>query len=275
MGRFILCASRVAKKPYVFPVSDTRLYSIEELCFYIYNNIYEVSADSFDETLVNWLREEIGLNVIADKLQNLISIHGSLRDIVVTILCGCDYYSEAEIKALVVVMSEIESLSRNGRKKKQADAYLKYGKYVPAKRCYDTILSGGQMVGLSDTEKGDLLHNRSIACFYMGEYREACMGFKKAFEYNKNEESRRHHLLALLINNDQGTFDIEVANYGLSDEDAQALVAEMSEAYMQANESEKFKEAEKYRLYAGKEEAEKYAAGMIEEWKKQIRYGYS
>ena len=58
-------------------------------------------------------------------------------------------------------------------------------------------------------------------------------------------------------------------------EDAQALVAEMSEAYMKANESEKFKEAEKYRLYAGKEEAEKYAEGMIEEWKKQIRYGYS
>lgn len=60
--------------------------------------------------MTDWIRKEARLPVVADKIETMIEGYSSLKDIVVTILCGCDYYSEQEIKALIVIMSEIENL---------------------------------------------------------------------------------------------------------------------------------------------------------------------
>ena len=52
MSSLILCKSRGAKTPYVFNVTDTKIYTIEELCYYIYNNIYILTEKVFDEKLI-------------------------------------------------------------------------------------------------------------------------------------------------------------------------------------------------------------------------------
>ena len=36
---FILCKGALAKEPYIVPVSEVPVYSLEELCYYMYNNI--------------------------------------------------------------------------------------------------------------------------------------------------------------------------------------------------------------------------------------------
>lgn len=273
MGRFILCTGRTAVKPYIFPISETRVYSIEELCHYIYNNIYEISVEIFDKVMTDWIRKEARLPVVADKIETMIEGYSSLKDIVVTILCGCDYYSEQEIKALIVIMSEIENLPHYGRKKKKADTCLKYGKYFPAKKEYDSILKNADISKLPPEEYGNILHNRSIACFYMGEYREVGIGFKAAYSYNGNAQSLRHYLLSLLINNDHSEFDKEAEAYELSDMYINNLKNELSEAYIQAESAPYYKEMEKFRRYSSGKEAELYADRMINEWKQRIRSG--
>ena len=42
MGKLILCSSVIAKNPYCFPMTKTKVYSIEEVCYYIRNNIYMI-----------------------------------------------------------------------------------------------------------------------------------------------------------------------------------------------------------------------------------------
>ena len=37
MGRIILCTSKQAEVPYVFPVSEAKVYTIEELCYSFFN----------------------------------------------------------------------------------------------------------------------------------------------------------------------------------------------------------------------------------------------
>ena len=51
MGKLILCSSAVAKTPYKMPVSGTRIYTIEEMCYYIYHNIYEIDTGCFDKKM--------------------------------------------------------------------------------------------------------------------------------------------------------------------------------------------------------------------------------
>ena len=55
---FVLCQGKVAKKPYIMPYTRQKVYSLEELCYYIYNNIYTINEEFFEESLARWLREE-------------------------------------------------------------------------------------------------------------------------------------------------------------------------------------------------------------------------
>ena len=61
---FILCKGALAKEPYIVPVSEVPVYSLEELCYYMYNNIYSITEEFFDERLVTWLREEVNCDSI-------------------------------------------------------------------------------------------------------------------------------------------------------------------------------------------------------------------
>ena len=55
MGKIILCRGQRTDKPYVTPQTDIKLYSAEELCYYIYNNIYLIGQDLIDDNLIQFL----------------------------------------------------------------------------------------------------------------------------------------------------------------------------------------------------------------------------
>lgn len=94
---FILCQGDLAKEPYIIPISEVPVYSLEELCYYMYHNIYTVTEEFFDENLVHWLKGQVHLRTLAMKMEKLIRKHHNIKDLVVTLLCACDYYKKEEI----------------------------------------------------------------------------------------------------------------------------------------------------------------------------------
>ena len=48
MSGYILCQVRKAEKPFFIENISTNIYSIEELCYYFYNNLYLI-----DSSLIN------------------------------------------------------------------------------------------------------------------------------------------------------------------------------------------------------------------------------
>ena len=56
-----LCQVRLAKNPYYIESISTNIYSIEELCFYLQNNIYLIDQTIVNEKLCKWVRDELGL----------------------------------------------------------------------------------------------------------------------------------------------------------------------------------------------------------------------
>ena len=64
MGKLIECSGKIADKPYHFRLTDTNVYSIEEVCYYIYNNIYIIREQIFDKDFSMWLRNELGMTVV-------------------------------------------------------------------------------------------------------------------------------------------------------------------------------------------------------------------
>lgn len=60
-----------------------------------------------------------------------------LKDLVVTILCGCDYYKEEEIRKLIAVMDGIANLPLHKRKKIKADNFCE--RECMEKVCWSTV----------------------------------------------------------------------------------------------------------------------------------------
>ena len=114
---FIVCEGKVAEHPYVMPYTGRKVYSLEELCCYLYENIYSINREFFQASLADWLREETDHEALAKKITEEIAQSAGLKDLVVTILCGCDYYKEEEIRKLIAVMDGIANLPLHKRKK--------------------------------------------------------------------------------------------------------------------------------------------------------------
>lgn len=248
---FILCQGKVAETPYEMPFKGQKVYSLEELCYYIYNNIYSINEDFFQEPLADWLEEETEHPVLAKKMRGLFSNHAGLKDLVVTILCGCDYYREAEVRSLVSIIDGIANLPLYKKKKMKADNYLRAGRYGKSLQEYRKLLHGSFAVNFTTEEYGDILHNQGIARFYTSSFAEAGNDFKEAYVRNNKKSSLEHYLWILLMEGKKELFETEAVSFGLEPEEILASKAKYNEALSQCripNESEQDLERYKQQL---------------------------
>lgn len=188
MGRLIQCCGRLAKRPYHFQLGDTRVYSIEEVCYFIAHNIYLLQRDIFGKGFVNWVREELALTELADKLEAMSTREDALKDVVVTICCSCDYFDEPQINEMVHIMEETEHLPERECRKIKADTQLQSGCYESAVEGYQAILRSEDMMQASPAEYAPLYHNIGVALGLLGEYLQASDYFLRAYETNKKEK---------------------------------------------------------------------------------------
>ena len=61
MGSLILCHDRHAAHPYEITRIHCRIFTIEELCYYLCNNLYLIDYTIMNEQLCSWLEDELGM----------------------------------------------------------------------------------------------------------------------------------------------------------------------------------------------------------------------
>lgn len=220
----ILLEHKQAENPYVFPVTGTRIYSVEELSYYIFRNIYILTEESFSIELVKWMKEEAGLEELADKIQHLLFEGNDLKDLVATILCSNDFYTEKEIKHLLDVIDELRAYPLSQRRKLRADAYMNYGNYHRAALEYEAVMKENATAAFSQEEIGDMFHNLGVAHVHIASLQEACQEFKQAYTYNHREESLEYYLFALRLSRQENLFERECIEYGVGAERRQLIL---------------------------------------------------
>lgn len=274
MGKLIICSGKQAVKPYCIKFTNTRIYSIEELCYFIYNNIDMVSEGFFNDSLADWISEEVQLADRAEKLRELLRADAGLKDIIVCILCSADYYSESEIKQLLHVIDETTLLSPIEFKKKKADNYLKYRQFTEAATEYENILNGKDAVNLSSEEYGNLLHNLAVVQLNTAGASVAAQRFKQAYERNHNPETLKQYLYALIISKQDEKFIREAVSYGVNQEEQiqiQTFIeqifreAEASKSYEEINSLQECKQSGRINQYY------QMADEIIGRWKQEFR----
>lgn len=196
MAGLILCRSKYADRPYYISNMSINIYSLEELCYYIYNNIYLIGTDLFDEGLVAYIDKELGEKELAGQIEFLISQNAGLSELVMTVLRYVDYYSEEEIGELSEIIDELDTQNVSERLKARADNFLTNKRYSSAIHNYETIIYGKRDASLKDDFYGNVWHNMGVAYARMFAFYEAVQCFEHAYQLNRSDESAKAVLAA-------------------------------------------------------------------------------
>lgn len=273
MGKLILCSGKRTNKPYLFTSSGIRVYSMEELCYYIYHHVYYVDEEMISDTLIDWIDTELKLTDRAAKLKQLKQINADLKTLVTVIMCSADYYTEYEIKSLLKLLDEITDMPFIKRNCLKAGYSLNNGNYHEAAAEYERILNSQEAALLSPEEYGDLYHNLGVAKAHTTGLLEAAELFCQAYERNHREESLKQYLYALLLSGRQDQFQEKRREYFISAELEQELMNRLDQWKDEANSTALLQE-----LIQMKEEREQGSQNLYQRakelaasWKERVR----
>lgn len=274
MGKLIQCAGPLAKHPYCFGMTRTNVYSIEEVCYYIRNNIYMMQEEVFDQEFAVWLRRELNMEETADKLEVMRRDHNNLKDIVVTLCCSCDYFTEAQINELIQIMDETQEVPLRGRQKIKADHFFRLGRLEKARQEYQSILQSDDMLQATPEEYGEVYHCLGMVCSRMGAFRQAAMVFRQAYEQNQRAESLQGYLYSLNLGGYQEEYDRAILELDLTEEQALFFQSQYREETEQCHLSRKYAQVQYLRKLSAEGKREEYQTRVREklcEWKKDYR----
>lgn len=216
MGKLLLCKSLLAKRQYQMEVGNVNIYSIEELCFYIVKKLDLIVELQMPSSLVAWIRDQLEMELLANKLSELQEKNAGNKALIQTILKSCNYYSSDQIEEIVETIEEIEDLPIIQRKIKKANNLLVANSYREAEQNYENLINGDLAADLSTKEYAEILHNLGIAKIYTVGIKEASSFFKQAYERNHEEESLKQYLMSLKISKQEKLFEEEIDRYGLA-----------------------------------------------------------
>jgi tetratricopeptide (TPR) repeat protein len=229
MSKLILCTSKTAETPFTFLNTKVEIYTYEELCFYIYNNTVLISKSSLSDKLFEWIRTELGMEDLADRLIGLMNKTTYAQDLLIEILTAGDYYTTEEIKSYTEAWQKYRKLDKLQKAKLKADGYLAYRRYIKAATFYDDIIQETN----EDTDPvfvGNIYHNRAVAAANNMELDEAKSYFMKAYELNENPDSLRSYFYIVAITGDTSSLRNEIRYMGLPDEYLEEIMEEIGES---------------------------------------------
>lgn len=238
MGKIILCRGQRTDKPYVTPQTDIKLYSAEELCYYIYNNIYLIGQDLIDDNLIEFL-QAVGEGELAARVKKLKESGASLAQILVTILKSIDYYSVAEIEQLKEILNTLGKQSVCERLKVRGDGYLNAKFYFAAISCYESIIKDYKGKDLLAADYAKVYHNLGTAYARMFMYEKAVEYYDEAYRLGQHEESKKCSIAAsIMAKKDKEPVNVDVQ------EDEYVVQRELETLMDNARYSDEYRELE-------------------------------
>ena len=276
MGKFILCAGPLAKEPYHFALTNTNVYSLEELGYYLYHNIYTISHRTIDQAFFKWVAFELKREDLAEKWKKICEVSSDIKDIVVSVLCATDYFTKLEIESMIKTVDLFNDMLPIQRRKMEADNYLKYQDFDKALQVYKEIVASDEAKDLTPKEFGNILHNIAVVHVQMHAFEHAEREFRQAYSLNQNEESLREYIYLLKLQHKEKQLMQEILEYDLSEETVQTYMTDLEQILL---ESERTKNYKKIIELPGLKESGKVGDyyytidTMIFNWKQQYKHG--
>ena len=198
MDNVILCCGRYAKNPYFLKEECQNLYSIEELCYYLYNNAYLHDDTFICDNLIQWIHDELGLGELAERLLLIKGKPDALVKTVFTLMEDIGYYGQDEWNEMLGILKEQNHLTVQEKRKARADNFLHNNKYTMAADEYEILLKETDESQIKLRAK--IYHNMGICAVNQFLFERASKYFKEAYDTYANTESYVQYLTSLKMN---------------------------------------------------------------------------
>ncbi len=187
MSNVLVCVGAYAKTPYFITHDCCNIYSVEELCYYLYHNAYLLDDTFVTLELAEWLVTETELPQIAKEVRKLVGKIDCLSKLVVLLANEIGFYEEDEWRALLSEIGKSNKLTVEERRKVRADSFLREGKYALAMDEYGIIIRQSR---LEQTKLRSMVyHNMGVCEARLFNFKRAAELFGKAYETYPSTES--------------------------------------------------------------------------------------
>lgn len=278
MGKIILCKNQQAIIPYMFVNTKVEVYSYEELCFYIYNNVALLYQEQFQGRFVQWLKTELGMEELANTIQTKTIAGASFNDILVAILSDGNYYEPAEIQQFMDKQELVDLLPNEEKIKLKADSFLMYKRFLKAISLYDDILRQEEEI---EDERfiGDVYHNKGVALAKNMELSKAKLCFLEAFNRNQKKPSLEAFVMLRLMeepSDEQGHEAVwkEAAAFGMEEADYNRLIMLVDDAVDDSSNTAiytRYKKAVYNKDHGDYEAFNQRVDMLLNQWKEEFR----
>lgn len=181
MGGSIILSTRRAKTPYYVDELGLSIYTIEELCYFIYHYLEFLEDEFINSELVNFIEKSMGLKTLADKVVRWVNSGSDFCQVIYMIEQDVHYLSVSEMSDLKTRLEWRRSAKAVDRLKKKADTLVLLKKYRHAIVIYDELIERERVLKLSVRMKGRVLHNRGIAYARLFMFSEAAESLELAY----------------------------------------------------------------------------------------------
>ena len=230
MGDFILCPIRRAAHPWFLEGIGRNIYSIEELCYLITQDLPLMDETVLNEGLVVWLRLELRLHRLAQRLNHVLDQETfSLAAFVIPIMKEASYLNQKELQVLEFRIRTLEDQPTPIRLKMKGDALLENDCYAAAIRCYRKAMSYHETAPLGSQLLGSLYNN--LGCVYarLFQLEEACDCFSRAYDEIHTLAPLKSYLLLTCLKDGREAYEAACSSCGLDPETKAGLDREMEE----------------------------------------------
>ncbi len=230
MSTLIYCKNPIAATPYYIDEVSLNIYSLEELSYYILNNVYLLSTKLMNTELCNWIGRELKQPTLANELQTMVQNNSPLHIFIGHILSANGYASNKEIKDTLSIIATFENKSEAERKKLRADRLMAGNKLVDAIYEYETLLSDDVAKTMPRTIEGDVYHNLGCAFAKLFFFDEACRCFDEGYKRNQKKITLYCLLYSARCGKNKIAFEEYVSKYQVSRADVEDVLQIVSRA---------------------------------------------
>ena len=262
MSGLILCG-RQSKTPYYIKETGINVYSLEEINYFIYNNIHLVYRSFFNSELFDYIEKELGRADIAEQMRRFEQQKALMKDFISFLFKSTQYFSQTEMSRITPLVMNIDTMTEAERRKMTADRLYDSKKYGSACRIYSEILAKRDKEKLPGSFFAQIAYSIGIiyAKLYMG--KTANYYFRFAYELNPEPKYAKACVYMSILNNDEEELLDTIVRYKITDESLSVIKSAVESARTEIENSDETAEL-----------ANDFSSGtnyqkIIEKWKQE------
>ncbi len=229
MAGYRLCRTKTAENPFYIENISTNIYSMEELCFFMSQNLYLLDETIFGPMLVSWLREELDLLGLSKKISKLLSEKASMAELMLPVMKEIRYLNQHEMKDIQQQLNQMEEQTPLHRKKRKGDCLVAYQKYGNAVKVYQEVLKEAEESGEDRLLIGEVCHNIGCAYARLFQLDDALLWFEKANQTLHAKRTLKSLLAATYMAKSEAEFEQKAEELGADPSTVDEIRQELKE----------------------------------------------